>query len=227
MRTLGGGPQGWVEYRDLGEPTIEELDRLIATQIARFAERGEPFEWKYHSHDRSPYLEERLRAAGFVPEELETVVIARTDALVRDDAIPAGVDVREVRDRVDLDRIADLESAVWGADERWHADMLGAELAADPDGLAIFVAEADGRVVSAGWVRFPDGTEFATLWGGATLAEWRGRGIYRALVHRRALLAAARGRRYVQVDSSDDSRPILERLGFQAVTRTRPYVWSP
>jgi hypothetical protein len=29
------------------------------------------------------------------------------------------------------------------------------------------------------------------------------------------------------VDASDDSRPILERLGFVAVTTTTPCVWSP
>jgi hypothetical protein len=33
--------------------------------------------------------------------------------------------------------------------------------------------------------------------------------------------------RYIEVDASDDSRPILERLGFDAVTTTTPYVWSP
>ena len=68
----------------------------------------------------------------------------------------------------------------------------------------------------AGWVRFPSGTDFATLWGGATLPEWRGQGIYRALVAQRTRLAAERGRRYMEVDASDDSRPILERLGFTA-----------
>jgi hypothetical protein len=29
------------------------------------------------------------------------------------------------------------------------------------------------------------------------------------------------------VDASDASRPILERLGFIAVTTTTPWVWSP
>jgi hypothetical protein len=29
------------------------------------------------------------------------------------------------------------------------------------------------------------------------------------------------------VDASDESRPILERLGFVAVTTTTPFVWSP
>jgi GNAT superfamily N-acetyltransferase len=71
------------------------------------------------------------------------------------------------------------------------------------------------------------GTEFAGLWGGSTRAQWRGRGIYRALVARRAQLAAERGVRYLQVDASSDSRPILERLGFLAVTTTTPYVWTP
>ena len=35
------------------------------------------------------------------------------------------------------------------------------------------------------------------------------------------------GFRYLETDASDDSRPILERLGFRAVTTTTPYVWSP
>ena len=40
-------------------------------------------------------------------------------------------------------------------------------------------------------------------------------------------LAAARGYRYLQVDASPDSRPILERLGFIRLARTTPYVWEP
>ena len=227
-RTVGFGKYGWVEYRDLGDIDEPELDALITRQVARFAERGEPFEWKFHTHDRPAFLEERLLSAGFVAEELETVVIAETDALTAGgDGSPDGVVLRQVYERADFERIGEMENAVWGRDESWHADALEQELAGDPDGLAIFVAEAGATVVSAGWVRFPSGTEFATLWGGSTLPDWRGRGIYRALVARRARLAAERGRRYLEVDASDDSRPILERLGFQAVTRTRPYVWSP
>ena len=71
------------------------------------------------------------------------------------------------------------------------------------------------------------GTDFAGLWGGATLREWRSRGIYRALVARRAQLAATRHVPYLQVDASSDSAPILRRLGFQALTTTTPYVWTP
>ena len=43
----------------------------------------------------------------------------------------------------------------------------------------------------------------------------------------RANLAAERGFRLLEVDASDDSRPILERLGFVPVTTTTPFIWSP
>jgi GNAT superfamily N-acetyltransferase len=117
---------------------------------------------------------------------------------------------------------------VWGDGDAYPlADALEAERAVDPQGLAIVVVEAQFQMVCAGWVRFERGTDFATLWGGATHPAWRGRGIYRATVAYRAALAAERGFRLMEVDASADSRPILERLGFVPVTTTTPYVWSP
>jgi GNAT superfamily N-acetyltransferase len=227
-RITGYGPGGWVEYHDLGGLAGAALDDLIARQIAFFAERGIGFEWKLHGHDLPVDLPDRPRAAGFVPEDQETVVIAPIDRLPLESAAQAGVVVRELEEREDYRRIADLEAAVWGEkDTRGWIDSLAAERDADPDGVAIFLALADDVAVSAGWIRFPTGTEFGTLWGGSTLAEWRGRGIYRSLVARRAKLAAQRGCRYLEVDASDDSRPILVRLGFVPVTTTTPYIWKP
>ena len=227
VRTTGFGSQGWVEYRDLAGLEGDALDTLIARQVRFFAERRERFEWKYHGHDLPADLPERLRAAGFVPEETETVVIGRVETVGAEPSVPEGVVIREVLEPDDFARIARLEASVWGgSDHRW-VDDLAAERAADPEGLRLFLAEAGDLAVCAGWVRFPSGTEFVTFWGGATLPDWRGRGIYRALVAHRATLAAERGRPYIEVDASDDSRPILERLGFVAVTTTTPYVWSP
>ena len=70
-----------------------------------------------------------------------------------------------------------------------------------------------------------DGTEFAGIWGGSTLPEWRGQGIYRALTAARARAALAEGVRYINSDCTAMSRPILERSGLVAVTTTTPYVW--
>ena len=229
LRFSGGvSGRGWVLYRDLGGLEGEELDELIDRQVRFFAERGDTFEWKLHGHDLPADLPDRLLRAGFHAEELETVVIAPVAAIVAPPELPEGVTLREVTERPDLERIAELERAVWGGeDNSWLVGMLESERDADPDSLTVVVAEAGGRVVCAGWIRFVRGTEFGTLWGGATLPEWRRRGIYRATVAYRANLAAVRGYRYLEVDASDDSRPILERLGFVAVTTTTPYVWRP
>jgi hypothetical protein len=37
----------------------------------------------------------------------------------------------------------------------------------------------------------------------------------------------AAGYRILQVDASDESRPILERLGLHVVGGTTPYLWRP
>src|SRR5262245_17112374 len=223
----GASGSGFVGYRDLDGLTSAEIDELIARQIRVFDERSERFEWKLHGHDRPRDLAERLRTAGFVPEDEETVVIAPVDAIGGPPQLPDGVSLRDVSERHDLDRIAALEDEVWGHKHRALAERLEAEHRADPQAITIVVAEAGDTVVCAGWVRFERGTEFATLWGGATLPAWRGRGIYRATVAYRANLAAERGLRFMEVDASSDSRPILERLGFVAVTTTTPYIWSP
>ncbi|HVB27523.1 MAG TPA: GNAT family N-acetyltransferase, partial [Mycobacteriales bacterium] len=76
-------------------------------------------------------------------------------------------------------------------------------------------------------IEFLPGRDFASLWGGGTLPAWRRRGIYRALVAHRAQLAAARGYRFLQVDASAQSRPVLERLGFASLAVTTPFAWSP
>ena len=204
-----------------------ELDRLIARQRDYFAARGEAVEWKTYDYDEPADLPARLRAAGFVPEEPETVLVAPAAAVAAVPVLPGGVVLRQVTADADMRRIAAMESRVWDSDRGWTGDHLIREVAAAPDDYVVLTAEAAGQVVAAGWVEFRPGSQFAGLWGGATLREWRGRGIYRALVARRAQLAAARDVRYLQVDASSDSAPILRRLGFQALATTTPYVWTP
>jgi GNAT superfamily N-acetyltransferase len=203
-----------------------EVDALIARQRGFFGARGESVEWKTRGHDLPADLPERLIAAGFVPEERETVLIGSAEEMAAEPepVLPGEIVIRQVVEDADLRRIADLESEIWGHD----LSGLGTGLIGLVGGgnAVVFVAEAAGRIVSAAWVVFLPGTEFAGLWGGSTLAAWRGRGIYRALVSRRARLAVERGVRYLQVDASEDSRPVLERLGFVAVTTTTPYVWT-
>lgn len=203
-----------------------ELAELIARQRDFFAARGESVEWKTRGHDRPADLPQRLIAAGFVAEPRETVLVGVATEL----AVPfdvEGITVYEVTGEADFQRIADMTSEVWDEDRSWLAAELLDRFRGGADRIVVVVAEADGQVVSSARLEYEPGTDFAGLWGGSTLREWRGRGIYRVLVAYRARLAAARGIRYLQVDATEDSRPILERLGFTAITTTTPYVWTP
>ncbi|TDD60365.1 GNAT family N-acetyltransferase [Kribbella antibiotica] len=219
--------RGFVSYRSLDGLDSAEIDALIARQRDYFAAKGQPVEWKLRGHDLPADLPDRLRAAGFVPEDQETVLIAEGADIVQRlqgrDTVD-GITFRLVGDRADFERIAAMESTVWNDDWSWLTDDL---VRRHSSGLTdVYVAEADGHVVSAAWAVYKQNTEFTGLWGGSTLAEWRGRGIYKALVAVRAAQAVAKGYKYLHVDASDDSSPILQRLGFQAVTTTTPYVHS-
>jgi GNAT superfamily N-acetyltransferase len=240
LRFVGLDGGGYLTYVGLDGRSGDELDALIARQRDYFADRGERVEWKLHGHDQPADLPQRLRAAGFERQEQETVVVGPVAPLAATmPVLPVGVRLREVSARADLDRIARMEEAVWGDSRGWLADSLEKEIAADPQAVTVLVAEAvaadapEGppgaadELIAAGWVRYLSGTGFATLSGGSTLPEWRGRGVYKALVVHRARLADQRGYAYLQVDASDDSRPILERLGFVPITTTTPYVFKP
>lgn len=227
VRVSGGKHHGYVVYRDLAGAAGAELDALIERTQDYFSSRDEAFEWKTHSYDEPADLPERLTSAGFVAGEIETVVIGLAEEMTDEPPLPAGVSIRQVTERSDFERIASLHTEIWNEDWSWLVQDLADRQAANPDHLAVFVAEAESQLVTVAWLVRDPGSDFATLWGGATRPGWRGQGVYRAMVARRARFAVRVGARYLQVDASADSAPILQRLGFVAVATTTPYVWTP
>ena len=223
---------GFVTYRDLGGAEGADLDRLIEETVAHF-EGGTDvasFEWKSRGHDRPDDLGARLVAHGLVAEPLETVMIGEASLLAADVPSADGVVVRRAGDGGDLvediTRMLAAQEAVFGGDRGPSLDDALAEL--DGGGSEYWLAEVVDRreVVAAGRLTVVPGTTFAGVWGGSVLPQWRGRGIYRALVAARASAALARGVHLIHSDCTDMSRPILERSGLVAVTTTTPYVWT-
>ncbi|MFK0042669.1 GNAT family N-acetyltransferase [Streptomyces sp. NPDC090741] len=226
VRQTAAGP-GWngVLWSDLDAGTA---DAEIAAQVAYFAGQGAgEFEWKLYGHDRPADLGDRLRAAGFVPEPAETLMVGRVDELASLPAEPPeGITLRTVTDEAGVDLMMDVHARAFGTARPAIRHLLLTLLRDEPETLAAVVAMAGHTPVSAARMEMRPGSAFAGLWGGGTLPQWRGRGIYRLLVAHRARIAAARGIRYLQVDASPDSRPILDRLGFATLGTTVPYVWT-
>ena len=65
------------------------------------------------------------------------------------------------------------------------------------------------------------------MWGGSTVSEFRNQGLYTALLATRAQEARLRGVRYLTVDASPMSRPILEKFRFEMISTSWPCKWKP
>lgn len=224
--TFAGG-RGFVSYRDLGGASAAEIGSLVREALAYFT--TDPaihrVEWKTRGHDRAPGLHDALLANGMTPAERESIMIGPLEALCATDGVPAGVNVRRVTSDSDVRGMsATVDEAFGDAVDPLLADTLIERLARN-DGMELWVAETDGRMVCGGRVDLVPGTEFAGIWGGATLEAYRGRGIYRALTAARARSALSQGKTLVHSDSTEYSRPILERSGLIKVSTTTPYNW--
>ncbi|MEL7975846.1 GNAT family N-acetyltransferase [Isoptericola sp. F-RaC21] len=222
------GGRGFVTYRDLGGADAATVRGLVAAALAHFRddEAISSAEWKTRGHDVAPGLHEALVDHGFVPQEPESIMIGDARLLVADVPLPDGVSLRRITAEADVRAMSAMADEVFGDDPATsgHAEQILRRQERDPD-MELWVAEAGGEVISAGRLEPVAGTEFAGLWGGSTRPEWRGRGIYRALTAARARSAVERGKVYLHSDSTEFSRPILERSGLVKVSTTTPYEW--
>ena len=223
---LGG--RGFITYRSLGEIDEAGVRTLVAEAAAHFRADGgiTKVEWKTRGHDHAPGLHDALLEHGFVPEEPESIMIGEARALAADVPLPDGVTLRQVSEEADVRAMCAMQDEVFGApvsDETANAILRRQALG---DGMELWVAEAEGQIVTAGRLEPVADTEVAGIWGGSTRPEWRGRGIYRALTAARARSALALGKTLIHSDSTEYSRPILERYGFVKVSTTTPYVWE-
>jgi hypothetical protein len=225
--TFAGG-RGFVTYRDLGKADTETIRRLVPEVLDHY--RADPaisrVEWKTRGHDHAPGLHDALLENGFIPDEPESIMIGETRLLAVEVALPEGVTLRRVIEEADVRAMTAMQDEAFG--EPVSEEMADAILrrVALNDGMELWVAEAEGRIVSAGRLEPVHGTSFAGIWGGATLEKWRGRGIYRALTAARAHAALGMGKTLIHSDSTEYSRPILERSGLVKVSTTTPYNWQ-
>ena len=224
--TFAGG-RGFVTYPRLEGVDAPTLRDWVARTLDHYVADDEidRVEWKTRGHDDAPGLHDALVEHGFERQEPESIMVGETRLLAVDVPLPAGVSLRVVTDESDVRAMCVMQDEAFGdAVSERIAEALLRRLELR-DGMELWVAEAEGEMVAAGRLEPVAGTRFAGLWGGATLPRWRGRGIYRALTAARARSALVAGYPLVNSDSTEYSRPILERSGLVAVSTTTPYHW--
>lgn len=219
--------RGFITYKDLGGADVQAIRGLVAEAVAHY--RRDPIinrvEWKTRGHDQAPGLHGALVNNGFSPDEPESIMIGNARSLAVDVPAPAGVQLRRVISEADVRAMCEMQSEVFeDANSDEVADALLRRLTFN-DGMELWVAESQGQIIGAGRLEPVRGSQFAGIWGGATRPEWRGRGIYRALTAARARSALQAGKTLIHSDSTEYSRPILERSGLVRVSTTTPYRW--
>ncbi|MEL6308992.1 MAG: GNAT family N-acetyltransferase [Chloroflexota bacterium] len=218
---------GFVLHSDLSAD--DDLNAIIQAQLAYFKDKGaEAIEWKHYDYDAPDTLPMYLLKNGLQPDEREAVMVleiaSAPDALK---ATPTH-DIRKVTDATMLEDADRVHNAIWEG-KRTASERVLAMWDAAPNSVSVHIAYVDDKPVSYGRVEFPagEGNPFASIWAGATLPEYRQRGIYTQLVAARLQEAEERGYAYLTVDAMPNtSMPILQKRGFERLAFATGFVWS-
>jgi GNAT superfamily N-acetyltransferase len=203
----------------------DNADAAIREQTLYFDSQGLDFAWKVYDHDTPADLQTRLAAHGFEPEDPEAVLVLDLEDAPPILWQPITHDVRLIEDPARIDDVMAVQEGVWEKPFPWLAEHLKVELGKGGELIRVYVAYVDGAPASTAWIRLHPPSRFASLWGGSTLPDFRKRGLYTALLAVRAQEARRRGARFLTVDASPMSQPILEKLGFRCISHARDYNW--
>ena len=214
----------FVLYGRFAERRTEEV---IEEQIDYYARQGRPFEWRVFSHDAPPDLRERLMAQGFKAQKRDAVMVMNVRMANPCLLEPVAVDVRRVTDQAKLGVMIDLLAAQYGADFSGLARLLGEDLRERPSYSSVYLAYVEGQPAGAAWIQFPARSQFATLWGGTVLEKFRGRGLYSALLAVRVQEAIHRGYGLLVLEATNETRPLVEKFGFDLLTYAHSCMWLP
>ncbi|MDA8346399.1 MAG: GNAT family N-acetyltransferase [Thermaerobacter sp.] len=199
-------------------------DAAIRREAAYFDRLGHNVEWKLYAHDEPQDLHERLLAQGFTAEEPDAIMALDLSQVPPALLEPVPAFIRRLTDADMLKDATRVHEAVWPEKKSKLAERLAYLLRNDSARLSVYAAYMDGEPVSAARIHFSDRSAFASLWGGATLPGYRGRGLYTALLAVRLQEAKRRGARFLTIDAGPMSRPIVEKYGFRLLTFAQAHV---
>jgi GNAT superfamily N-acetyltransferase len=165
--------------------------------------------WEVGSGATPPGLADRLRAEGMTDHEPGSMLAL---ACTTEPASPtSGIETERVETASQFEEVR----AIFAEADGWHPSE---EWLRGPGYVTRYLARTpDGRAVATADITWLEHDRAVFLGGALTLPEFRGRGAYRSLVHRRWQEAARRGRTVLVTQSEPMSQPILLRLGFEAV----------
>ncbi|MGR5355694.1 GNAT family N-acetyltransferase [Vibrio chagasii] len=196
-------------------------DSIVKEQLAYFKQRNLCFEWKTYSTDKPTNISAVLLENGFEQDEHESFMVLdlskATCEHFDEGKITEVTDSKGIRDAIKV------QEQVWGGDFEWHYNHLVSLKQQAPDSVSIYVVYVDDQPVTSAWIIFNGSSPFAGIWGGSTLEAFRGKGYYSLLLNKRIEEAKTKGVKYLTIDASDMSKPIVSKRGFEVIATTTGY----
>lgn len=221
VRHLTAEGAGTIVYACLEPATA---GAAIRAQIDTSRRRAAPVEWLVYTHDRPDDLGKRLRGHGFLPDEPATALLLPMAEV----SLPeGGVAVRRASTAAELAAVAAIRAQTWGGDVDTMTRRLQEQARERPEAVFVYLVAVDGEPAATAQLTLTPELGLASLGSAATLPAYRRRGLYRALLRERLLLAQARGMDYVDTEASPMSRPLLEQVGFYPISEVTVYTWEP
>ena len=202
-----------------------QLERVIDQQLEYFVPMKQPFTWKVYDHDLLPSLTEKLIARDFVHDDdpADVMVLDVKNAAPRLFE-PDKADIRRITTVDELKDIIHVLDKVYGGHNTWVNERLGMHLQT-PGYLSVYAAYVENQPASIAWTYFPRG-QFATLFAGSTVAEYRKQGLYTSLLATRLKEIRERCYEYAVVEAGAMSKPIVKKHGFRHLTTVYDYEWK-
>lgn len=218
LRCIDGG-QDMVSFSALTEDIADEI---ISEQAAYYRALTAEVEWKVYQHDSPEDLLQRLERHGFEAGPRETVLVLDLQDPASWIERPSAYQVTRIEDGHQVDLYRQAADEIFEKDHEFIARELTSGIKRRSTQHLGYMVIEENTAVSIGRLYTHPQSAFGGLYGGGTLQQYRGQGIYRAIVAARARDAKKLGARYLLVDALPTSRPILEKLGFIRVTDTWP-----
>ena len=193
--------------------------KAVAAQASYFKDLGETLMWRVYSHDQPSNIAKCLTAQGFKPSPEGTLMVLSLDD---SDISEAGHDIRRVTTTDGLKDYLAISQAAFDDDE--VADFEYFEQLLANDDFAFFCGYFEGVPAVCSHLQIQPDSIFGQLFGGGVSEVFRGKGLYRASVATRVALARKRGLKYLTTEARETSRPILESLGFVALTKETTWI---
>ncbi len=196
------------------DDAVDEIRGLVAARGRRACT------WEVGDSATPPGLVDLLLARGCEPDR-EPLAMGMVLTEPPADTAPA-VDARRVRTLAEYEDAIRIAHTAFEMPPASTAEALARaerDFAREGDEWTTYLAFLDGRPVARATAQFTE--HGVLLFGGATLPEARGRGVYRALVRARWNDAVAHGTPVLVTHAGSMSRPILRSLGFREVAQVR------